>query len=275
MNKIKIISSILVVIFLTTFSLAQQEPPEVEIDIPRSSKLWEKLEIEIHYSQWTLDPLKGLFEDELIDELGNEIRRELTNKVRDSHQGIIQKNFQQNLLFDSGGGNYGLELRYYPGGKEGAFSFGVSLEKSKMRLSVEGTVKQEYEGSTYAEVDSFGYIEINPWTTNISLCWDLKPEWMVSPFAVLGFGLGNLSGEIGYEYDGHYKWAGPDEVLKDSDQKYLKQAEEDIDINLPNVILILQTHLGIRFKFNQHLHLKIEAGLWDGLLFRGGVAFRL
>ncbi|MFW6160073.1 MAG: hypothetical protein ACOC57_02905 [Acidobacteriota bacterium] len=275
MNKIKIISSILVVIFLTTFSLAQQEPPEVEIDIPRSSKLWEKLEIEIHYSQWTLDPLKGLFEKELIDELGDEIRREMSNQIRESHQGIVQKDFQQNLLFDSGGFNYGLELRYYPGGKEGAFSFGVSLEKSKMRLSVEGTVKQEYEGSTYAEVDSFGYIEIIPWTTNISLCWDLKPEWMVSPFAVLGLGLGNLSGEIGYEYDGHYKWSGPNEVLKDSDQKGLKQAEEDIDINLPNVILILQTHLGVRVKFNQHLHLKIEAGLWDGLLFRGGLAFRL
>lgn len=275
MRNSRLISLIVTVLVIYTFSPAQQDSSELKMDISQPSGILDKLEIGIHYSQWTLDPLKGLFEGELIDELGREIRKEMNRQVRDSHQGIVEKDYHQNLSFDSGGYNYGLELRYYPKGRDGAFNIGVSIEKNKMRLSVEGSVKQEFADETYAEVDSLGYLEVEPWTTNISLFWDLKPKWKISPFAVIGLGLGNLNGELGYEYDGVYKWVGPDEVLKDSDQKGIKEAEEDVDFNIPNVIIILQTHLGIRVKFNQHIHLRVEAGLWDGLIFRGGLAFRL
>lgn len=261
-----------------SYVLAQEKEPvsgqSIEVPMPKTPSWWEKLEIEIHYGQWTLDPIKGLFEEDLKKDLGKEIRKEVTNQIRDSHPGIEQGNYTQTLVFDSEGTNFGIELRYYPHGQEGAFSFGFSVEKTTMRVSVDGDVKQEFVDGTHAQVEAFGSLEISPWTTNISLRWDLRPTWRVTPYAVIGLGLGNLVGEMSYNYTGHYRWSGPDETIEDSETKTLKEAEEEVDFNIPNIFVILQTHLGVRIRVVDHFHLRLETGLWDGLLFRGGLAYR-
>jgi hypothetical protein len=259
-------------------ALSQEKEPQitstVNVPVVKTSPWWEKLEVEFHYGQWTLDPIKGLFEENLKKDLGKEIRKEITNQIRDSHPTIEQGQYTQTLVFDSGGSNFGMELRYYPHGREGGFSFGFSIEKTTMRVSVEGDVKQEFTDGTHAQVDAYGSLEISPWTTNISLRWDLRPQWRITPYAVLGFGLGVLTGEMSYEYSGRYRWAGPDEEVEEAETKTLKEAEEDVDFNIPNIFFLLQTHLGVRLKIIDHLHFRLEAGFWDGLLIRGGVAYR-
>jgi len=251
-----------------------QVPPAIKVPVEKTPPWWQKLEVEIHYGQWTLDPIKGLFEEDLKKDLGKEIRQEVTNQLRESHPSLQQADYTQTLVFDSGGSNFGLEVRYYPRGREGGFSFGFSIEKTTIRLSVEGDVKQEFTDGTHAQVDAYGSLEISPWTTNISLRWDLRPEWRVTPYAVLGFGLGTLIGEMSYEYSGRYRWGGADETVEEAETKTLKEAEEDVDFNIPNIFFLLQTHLGVRVKIIEHLHFRLEAGLWDGLLFRGGLAYR-
>lgn len=251
-----------------------QVPPAIKVPVEKTPPWWQKFEVEIHYGQWTLDPIKGLFEEDLKKDLGKEIRKEVTNQLRESHPSLQQTDYTQTLVFDSGGSNFGLEVRYYPHGQEGGFSFGFSIEKTTIRLSVDGDVKQNFNDGTHAQVDAYGSLEISPWTTNISLRWDLRPGWRITPYAVLGFGLGTLTGEMSYEYSGRYRWGGPDETVEDSETKTLKEAEEDVDFNIPNIFFLLQTHLGVRVKIIEHLHLRVEAGLWDGLLFRGGLAYR-
>jgi len=251
-----------------------QVPPAIKVPVEKTPPWWQKFEVEIHYGQWTLDPIKGLFEEDLKKDLGKEIRKEVTNQLRESHPSLQQTDYTQTLVFDSGGSNFGLEVRYYPHGQEGGFSFGFSIEKTTIRLSVDGDVKQNFNDGTHAQVDAYGSLEISPWTTNISLRWDLRPGWRITPYTVLGFGLGTLTGEMSYEYSGRYRWGGPDETVEDSETKTLKEAEEEVDFNIPNIFFLLQTHLGVRVKIIEHLHLRVEVGLWDGLLFRGGLAYR-
>jgi len=253
---------------------AQQEEPKVEIPHIFDNKVAGKLEIEVHFSLWTVDLLKGLFEDKLIDEMSDEIRRKISREVRESHAGLKDTGFEQNLAFDSGGSNYGLEIRYYPKGRDGSFSFGISFEKTHMRLSVQGSVTQQFENGTSAEVDAEGKIELNPFFTNLSFRWDMKPTWRVSPYFVLGFGVASLNGEVSYDYIGVYKWAGSDEEVGEADSKTLREAEEDFNTNIPNIIPLLQMNFGLRAEIIPHIHLRVEAGIWDGFILRGGVAYR-
>lgn len=255
-----------------SFSQAQGQ------DLSSSRNFFERLkgkfEIEIHYSQWTLDFVKGIFESELRDRMGEEIGKEISKYLDNSHVDLERTTYEQELTVDTGGFNYGFELRFYPDGKNGSFSFGLSFEKTKMRLSTIGSVRQGFKNNTYAEVEAEGYIRLNPMSTNLSLRWDTKPNWIVTPYIVIGLGLAVLNGEVSYDYEGSYHSADAQERVKDSSIQSLKEFEESIDFNLPNVLPILQLNLGLRGEIFPFLHLRAEVGFWDGFLLRFGIAYR-
>lgn len=260
--------------FLVTSIFAQQENQKASLPKPLSNKWEGKFEIEVHYSRWSIDLIKGWFEDSLTERLGREIRDEVSSQIRDSHSSLIKSDFEEDLSFDSTGSNYGLEIRFYPQGREGSFSLGVSFEKTNMRLMVKGPVKQEFTDGTYAEVDSEGYIEMSPFSTNLSFRWDMMPKWRATPYFVLGFGLAALDGEVGYEYQGVYQWAGSSEQVENTEVQTLKEAEEDIDFNFPNIFFLLQMNFGLRVELIPYLHLRMEAGFWDGFVLRAGISLR-
>jgi hypothetical protein len=236
-----------------------------------------KIEITVYYGRWSLNLFKGLFEDDLIDEISDEIQQEIISQVRGirSDTDLIPTNFDQTFTFDSGGPNYGLELRFYPQGREGAFSLGFSLDKTKIRLTIQGDVRQNFNDGSYAEVkDALGEITLNPLFTTLNFRWDFKPDWMVTPYFVFGVGMASLSGEVSYDYIGSYKWHIFEQEVGESETKTIKEAEEDSDINLPNILPLLQINLGIRAEVIPHLHLRVEAGIWDGFALRAGVGYR-
>ncbi|MFQ6038169.1 MAG: hypothetical protein ACE5LV_06080, partial [Candidatus Aminicenantales bacterium] len=153
-RKMRVLLPALMLLFglSSGFSETVQEEPEVDL-----SKLFgegEKVEIEVHYGMWTLDVLKSLFEQRVIDELSGEIRDEIIGEVRDSHPGILESGFVQTLALDSGGSTYGVELRFYPRGRESGFSLGLALEKTTMRVTIQGTVRQDFTDGTSAEVEN-------------------------------------------------------------------------------------------------------------------------
>jgi hypothetical protein len=254
---------------------AQQDGQEEEL--PRlvfDEGISGKLEIEVHYGYWTMDLFKGLFEADLVNELSDEIADEITNKIGESGHSIDLIRKQHSLAFGSSGSDYGFELRFYPGGRYSSFSLGVSIEKMHMKATVEGPVAVHYDDGSYAEMDAVGIIDLNPLFTNLSFRWDFKPEWVVTPYFVLGLGIAALNGDVSYEYTGTYYWAGGTEDHTDSDSRSIKEAEEDSDVNLPNILPLLQINIGVRAEVIPHLHLRAEAGIWNGLILRGGLAFR-
>jgi hypothetical protein len=233
-----------------------------------------KWEVEIHYGSWSLGPVKGLFESKIKDKLSEELRDDVSDKLRKTHTLLVQSNYEQTLTFDSGGSNFGLEFRFYPQGHEGSFSLGLSFEITNIKLRVAGPVKQEFSNGSYSQVESDGYLEAKPFTTNLSFCWDFKPSWRVSPYFVFGMGLASLNGNIGYSYTGNYYFNGAQEPVSDSEAKTFKEAEEEIDFNIPNIFPLLQISFGLRWEVHNGLTLRVEAGIWDGFVFRGGIAFR-
>lgn len=249
----------------------QDTQPQLPSFVPPKNP--KKFEVGIHYSRWSLDLIKSLFEDELTERLGRELGEEVSANIRGTHANLTRSQYEENLAFDTGGWNYGLEIRYYPQGEFGAFSLGLSFEKTRMSFTAEGVVKQVFTNGTYAQIDALGFIELDPWSTNLSLRWDLKPSWVVSPYLVLGLGIGVLNGEVSYEYQGVYKWAGPEQSVHDALTKTLKEAEEDLDYNLPNIFVILQTSLGLRAEILPNLSLRGEVGFWDGFVVRAGITF--
>lgn len=236
-----------------------------------------KIEIAVYYGRWSLNLFKGLFENDLINEISDEIQEEIISQVRGIRNDTdpIPVNFDQTFTFDSGGPNYGLEIRYYPQGREGAFSLGFSLDKMKMRMTVEGDVQQDFNDGSSAEVkDALGEVTLSPLFTILNFRWDFKPDWRITPYFAFGVGMAALNGEVTYDYIGSYRWKVFEQEVGESETMPIKEAEEDADTNLPNILPLLQINLGIRAEVIPHLHLRVEAGIWDGFVLRTGVGYR-
>lgn len=254
--------------------LAQEIEPQAELPSVFRSVEFGRFEIGVHFSTWTVDIIKSSFEGKLSDELGEEISSLVDKELHNLGYPVNQVNYAPDFLFDSGGYNYGLEVRYYPQGRQGSFSLGFSIEKARMRLKVDGSMRTNFNNGTYATVDALGEIVLNPIFTVLSFRWDFIPAWRITPFFVMGLGIGALNGEFNYEYLGTYKTLGIDEHISDSDVKTLKELEEESSENFPNIFPLLQMNLGIRAIIMPNLNLKVEAGFWDGFILRAGVSGR-
>jgi hypothetical protein len=278
MKKIKKLTGVIPVLiaFLIISSplTAQETPVKQQVPSLEIQKPSDRFEIGVYYSFWTLNLLKGMLEDELGSELGEEIRDEITSEIEEKDYNLIQTTYDQQLTFDSGGQNYGLELRFYPKGRNGPFSLGVSFEKAKMSMSVEGAVRQNFSDNTFATADAKGEITLNPFFTTLSFRWDLFPEWRITPYLIFGAGVAKLNGEVSYVYTGQYSTSVGTETISEDDQRTIQEAEEEMDANIPNILPLFQLNLGIRAEIIPHLYIRAGAGIWDGFILRAGISGR-
>ena len=231
-------------------------------------------EVDFHFSVWSVDPVKGAFEGSLSKKVANEIRDHLTDQLNDLTGGnLAPASYEQSLAFDSQGSNYGFEVRYYPLGRRGSMSIGVSLEKTRIKLLMKGPVTQRYADGSVATVEGDAVVETNPLTTNLSFRWDIVPSWRVTPYLVVGFGIGPLGGTASYVYSGNYRHGSSQVGVSGEDNKTFDELREEGDIELDRFILI-HTALGVKGVVYKGLSLKGELGFWDGLILRGGLAYR-
>jgi hypothetical protein len=267
----------LVFLFLAQGVYALQAEQGTEVPLIFDEGLSGKIEVAVYYGHWSLNLFKGLFEERLFNRIEKDIKKELLDQVQiiRGDRDIDTANYGQTFTFDSGGPNYGLEIRFYPQGREGAFSLGFSIDKTRVRLTIQGDVRQDFNDGSYAEVkDAVGEFTLNPLFTNLNFRWDFKPDWRVTPYFIFGLGVAALNGDVSYNYTGSYRWGISEAEVGKSDTKPIKEVEEDSDENLPNIIPLLQLNLGVRAEVIPHLHLRAEVGIWDGFVFRAGMAYR-
>jgi hypothetical protein len=248
--------------------------PEVPVYEERRGGYWE---VEVHFSGWSIDPAKRFFESSLTEKVCNEVRTNVFDKLTGifgtSPTRSDRPNYGCDLDLDSEGSNYGLEIRFYPLGRRGSFSLGLSLEKTHIKIPVQGQVTETYADGSQATVEADAYVETSPLTTNLSFRWDFAPSWRVTPYFVFGLGVGSLSGEAKYQYTGTYVRGSDQLSIEGGETKTFDDLREEEDIEL-TLFPLLHLALGVKGEIHSGLMGKAEIGFWDGLIFRAGLAFR-
>ena len=246
-------------------------PGELEVLDTEKSGHWE---INAHYSTWGINLIKGAFEDDLTEQLGEEIQSELIKKSGTIQAGLVPWQFSQSLAFDSGGSNYGLELRYYSAGRMGTFSLGLAFEKTDMKLTLNGTARQTFTNGAVTSTDVKSTLLSSPFSTHINFRWELGRNVRLTPYFVAGFGFAPLNGTFSYTYTGTFQKDAFSQTIGDSQEKDFDTLSQDIEFNIPDMLVILQLHFGIKAQIYQGLSLLGEAGIWDGFVLRAGLGYR-
>jgi len=244
-----------------------------------------KFEFGFHYSRWSLNIIKGFVEDALGESMESTFRDDFLADIQEDYPGLTEDNYEQDVSFDSSGSNFGFEARWYPAGRHGSFSLGLSVEKTSMEISIpELSAQMDMDDGSYYEADANASFIINPLSFHLSFRWDIIPSSPIHPY--ITFGLGAATGtaldeaEFSYAYSGTYYIEGGDsESFEDSETKTLKELKEEMeddgeDFFLPGFIPFIQINLGLKAEITDNLHLLVDAGIWDGFLLRGGIAFR-
>jgi hypothetical protein len=232
-------------------------------------------EIGFHYSSWGVNLVKSLFEDPLLKSVSNEIRQNMNAQLDALAPGYLTPSSDSHgLAFDSEGKNYGAEVRYYPRGRRGSMSVGFSIEQTTIKLFANGPVTQNYTDGSSATVDGEAAVETNPVTLNLSFRWDFIPTSRVTPYFVFGLGLGPLNGDVRYTYAGSYSRGSQQLSITGDWTETFDQLRADEDISL-DLMLMAHAAFGVKAEVIRGIVLVAEAGFWDGLILRGGLAFRL
>lgn len=228
-----------------------------------------KWEFNLHYGSWNVNFAKKMVESAIEDSIDTEIR----DSIFEDHPDLTELNYYRDFTFGSSGFNGGFEIRYYPGGEDGSFSIGFSIEKTKMKLTLDGTVEMDFTDGSYVDFLANGKFLMEPLSYNLSFRWDIKPSWVVHPYIGFGFGIAPLKGNFSFTTDGAFFDAnsGTMERETNSEQKNLEDLE-DLPIK---IIPIIQFNFGIKAKITNNMHLHLDAGMWNGLLIRGGLSLRI
>jgi hypothetical protein len=250
-------------------------------------------EFGVHYSSWSLDILKSLIEEGINDMVEDSLKDEIIDSLMEDRPGIEEVGYSQNISFDSGGNNWGFEVRWYPGGQDGSFSLGLSVEKSAMRvslpdLSVNLTLLDLDTGkSGNFQGDASGAnFEVKPLSFHMHFRWDIVPRWKIRPFITLGFGFADTNAvlknsllDISFSGTATIEGEEPD-VYDESVTKTLQELKEEAeaegeDFVFPSVLPFFQFNFGLKGEITPNLYVLLETGIFNGFILRGGISIRL
>jgi len=247
-------------------------------------------EFGFHYSQWSIDILRSIIEDALSDSLETELKDKILEDIQKDYPELRERSYIQNVSFDSGGNNFGFEMRWYPAGKNGSFSLGFSVEKTTMRVSLpDVSADLSVENTFTGEVSNFkgranAEFLMKPLSFHLSFRWDIMPSSRIRPYVTFGFGAATGTaleeGQLTYAYSGDLEIEGEEpEHYESSENKTLKQLKDEMEEEgdefiLPGFLPFLQLNLGVKGAITENLYLLLDTGIWNGFILRGGIACR-
>lgn len=277
MNVKNILKFILLFLLLMTF---------FSLNLPAQGHF----EFGVHYSSWSIDVLRAFIEEGIGNALENDLKDKFLEDLRQDYPSMVETSYEQDISFDSGGHNYGVEIRWYPQGENGSFSLGISVEKTYMRVSLPQLAasmslrdQDTDKAATFQGKVDGAKLEMDPLSFHLSFRWDINPSWRVRPY--ITFGVGAATGAAlkeatySFSYSGKLNIEGEKpEVYEGSDSKTLQQLKEEIEEEeeffLPSFLPFIQLNFGLKGEITKNLYLLVDAGLWNGFLIRGGTAVR-
>ncbi|MCX6565998.1 MAG: hypothetical protein NTW38_06180 [Candidatus Aminicenantes bacterium] len=248
-------------------------------EVPPGRDFWARIagrfEFSVHFSSWTVSPVTSLLEGSMQDNFGEALQTAINKELNRKYPFLIKGPFTSDLSFDSAGSNYGFEIRYYSRGWAGTFSLGLGFEQTNIKFSASGTAKQEFTPAGVAEATASAEVQTKPFATHFSFRWEIgSPTSRVKPFITFGLGLAPLEGTFTYSYLGNYSHDGAQETIQDAQSKDFEALSEDIDFNIPKLLVIIQFDFGLKVEIYKGLFILGQAGIWDGFHLRGGLGYR-
>ncbi len=238
-------------------------------------------EFGFHAGTWNVNLLRSLIEEGVSDSFESSI----LDVIQEDYPSLSVTDYEQDVSFDSNGGNFGLEVRWFPGGAYGSFSLGFSVEKTSMTLALpRADVRMALSDGSVFQGNTMGEFKLDPWSFHMSLRWEISPRSRVHPYITLGVGAATGTAleeaRFSYEFTGSLTYFGfPREYYQEEDSMTLKELEEEMEDEeeeflLPGFIPFIQLNLGLKAQIIDGLNLLVDAGVFNGILFRGGFSYR-
>jgi len=238
-------------------------------------------EFGFHAGSWNVNVLRSLIEEGVSDSFESSI----LDVIQDDYPSLSVTDYDQSVSFDSSGGNFGVEVRWFPGGAYGSFSLGFSVEKTSMTLALpQADVRMVLSDGSVFDGHTGGEFKLDPWSFHMSLRWEIAPRSRVHPYLTLGIGAATGTAlekaRFTYEFTGSYTHMGIlRENYSEEDSLTLKELEEEMEDEeeeffLPSFIPFVQLNLGLKAEIIDGLSLLVDAGVFNGILFRGGFSYR-
>ncbi len=225
-----------------------------------------KYSLNLGYSFWSLNLIKGLIEDAV----GDELQTQLQDQIRGDFPEETLADYNQTINFDSSGGGLVIELRIYPSGENGSFSLGFSYARIDSNIELSGDFRQNFVSGDYITATADSKLVHKYSAFLLDLRWDLFPEGKIHPYFSIGGGLAPLNGTLTYSATGFA-------YIDKKKEKYNIEEEteeltdiEDITISIVPILLV---NAGIRVELYEGMSVYADGGVWNGFLFRVGLSY--
>ncbi|MGZ5497951.1 MAG: hypothetical protein ACXWHI_04450 [Candidatus Aminicenantales bacterium] len=244
-----------------------------------------------HYGRWTLDILGSKANELLNDALDTELRDRILETIQEDHPSLSLTNYQQTINFDSSGDDFGASIRWYPGGRRGSFSLGVSVEKSKFKIVPAAAVLMQLQDQVSSQTATFdGTADataiLKAMSFLLTMRWDIFPSKAVHPYITFGGGISTSKAlddsSVAYSYSGQLTGnAVSPQTVSGSEAKTLRQLRDDAmnddenDFPIPNFLPFIQLNLGLKVRLTKMVQVLVDIGVFDGFMASAGLAIRL
>lgn len=253
-------------------------------------------EFQVHYSKWSLNIFKSQIESELGKALETNFKDAFIDEIHQDYPNMEETFYEQNVTFDSGGDNYGFEIRWYPGGYKGSFSLGLSVEKTSLmvglpNISAQLDLQDLQTGDTasFAAAVNNAEFRLSALSFHLGFQLDIFPSWVIHPF--MSFGAGAAFNDVLGNAQYSYSWTGDliisgqqPENYGGSDTKTVQELKDELEAEgeefpVPDLLFqvfpFVEFSIGLKAAFIRNLHFMVEAGFFNGFIIRGGVALRI
>jgi hypothetical protein len=248
-------------------------------------------ELSGHYGRWSLNILGNAAEKLLNDAIDTEIQDRILESIQADYPNLSLTSYDQALEFDSSGDDFGAGFRWYPGGRGGSFSLGVSVERSTFRVLPTATAQMGLQDTVTSETAAFdgtasASAVIKATSFLLTFRWDIIPRAVVHPYITFGGGISTSraldDSILAYSYSGQLAGTSiPAETVEGSETKTLRElrdealADPDNDFPIPNFIPFLQLNLGLKVRLMKSVHLFVDGGVFNGFMASAGIALRI
>lgn len=276
--KSRLFQGLTLLLTLVSISAFGQTKIHDNLVIPPNNQ---KFEVEIHGAGWSVTPITKIFDNKLDEIYSDEIIYSLTYALRNSPISIDPSEIDYTRDFDytSIGYYYGIALRYYPSGGASRFVFGLSVDKTNVKVKGKTDFKQNVIPSLKA--DGTGMIHMQPILANLHMQYHFSSGKKITPYMVFGVGAGILNktnkevNSFQFDLNTTFQFFGVDYSVPANFTYSFEEIEQRSGNSIPGIMPSVNLAFGAKAKITETINVNGEIGIYNGLAIKLGVATKI